>query len=119
MATVAIWLDGEHAKIFEFTSSGINHFQMKKHEPDHHTHNSKDHSKHSDHFFKDILSKVKDAKGLILFGPGEARTHFKTFVIEHNQHLAKKILANEAMDHPTDNQIIEHARKLIPVAHQQ
>ncbi|MBS1982640.1 MAG: hypothetical protein JST16_00595 [Bdellovibrionales bacterium] len=117
MTAFVLWIDSEHAKIFQFTPAGVETHAMKRAEPDHHTHASAE--KHnSEHFFHQVADKLKAATELLIVGPGLAKSHFKTHLEQHHhQALAKKVLGVEAMDHPTDAQIMAAGRKFFTKAH--
>lgn len=114
MATYVIWMDSEKAQIFNLKTSGIEKSHLEKHKGDHHTHSKKDH--HGDpateHYFRDLAVRLKDAEEVLILGPGLAKNHFKTHLENHHgEQLAKKIVGIENSDHPTDNQILAEARK--------
>lgn len=113
MSDYVLWLDSEKAMIFKFTLTGIVKTHLKKDSHDHHTHNKKDHHGDSDteHFFRDLALKLKNAEQLLILGPGLAKNHFKTHLeTHHTADLAKRIIGMETVDHPTDNQILATAR---------
>ncbi len=114
MADYVIWLDSEKAQIFSLKPSGIEKSHLEKKGMDHHTHNKRDN--HSDtaseHFFRDLAIKLKNAEKLLILGPGLAKNHFKSHLEKHhNGDLAKSIIGIENSDHPTENQILAAARK--------
>ena len=114
MADYVIWLDSEKAQIFNLKPSGIEKSHFEKSGMDHHSRNKKDH--HGDpateHFFRDLAQKLKGAEQLLILGPGLAKNHFKTHLETHHVNgLAGKVVGMENSDHPTDNQILEIARK--------
>ncbi|MGZ3722895.1 MAG: hypothetical protein ACXVA9_08205, partial [Bdellovibrionales bacterium] len=114
MSHNVIWMDTEKALIFDLKESGIEKSHVQRREIKHHTFNSKDH--HGDpsieHFYKDLAVKLNGVEELLILGPGEAKTHFKTFLETHYASgLAKKIIGVESSDHPTDNQILAAGRK--------
>jgi len=52
---------------------------------------------------------------VLLVGPGVAKNHFVSYLEEHHQKkLANRIVGTEAMDHPSDAQIVAFARKYFP-----
>lgn len=114
MSDYVIWLDSEKAHIFALKTTGIEKSHLEKSSMDHHTHNKKDHhgDSASEHFFRDLAVKLKDAEQLLILGPGFAKDHFKTHLeTHHTGGLAKKIIGMESSDHSTDNQILAEARR--------
>ena len=117
MSSLLLWIDSEHAKIFRFSPEGMQKQEMKRAEPDHHTHPHKeDHN--SEHFFHQVAESLKSAKEIIIAGPGLAKTHFKTHLEKHHHgNIAKNVIAMETMDHLTDPQIEATGRKFFKHAH--
>lgn len=116
MAIYVIWMDSEKAQIFNLKTTGIvkTHLEKDKHLGNHHTQNKKDHhgDPASEHYFRDLAGRMKDAEEILILGPGLAKNHFKSHLeTHHEQNLAKKIVGVENSDHPTDNQILAAARK--------
>lgn len=113
MALLAIWIDGEKAKLFEFTSEKLIHTELKDPSPLHHTHGEDQlaHQRKEHDFFKTFLPKLQEATEILITGPGVTKSHLQKFLVEHHAEIGKKIVACEASDHPTEPQIIELARK--------
>jgi stalled ribosome rescue protein Dom34 len=87
---------------------------MEKHTHDHHQRDK--HNQHTnpdeDHFFHSLAEKLRDGDKILLMGPGMAKKHFMTHLqTKHHHGLDAKVVGVENADHPTDNQILEIARK--------
>jgi stalled ribosome rescue protein Dom34 len=82
---------------------------------DHHTHqfDSIDHKNQEWHFFQEVATNLADADRLLILGPGVAKHHFRSYLVEHLPALAKKLVGCETVDHPTDNQIAAFAQKFL------
>jgi stalled ribosome rescue protein Dom34 len=117
----AVWLDHEHAKVFHFNRDSWEEsvLKMPKHQlssrakirDTHHrgeTHDQKE-------YFEAIAKAVDDAAEILVLGPGTAKLQFIKHVHENDARLEKRIVGVEGADHPTDRQIIEHARKYFVV----
>ena len=121
MASYVIWMDSKEGKIFDLLPEGpkVRHLHTHGHKnrmPPYGDNNS-EHHHHLDAFFKEIADSIKDAKEVIVLGPSEAKLHFKSYLEKHFAHtLATKLVAVETVDHPTDNQILAHARKFFKIA---
>ena len=113
MSACVVLMDSEHAKVFGITAAGITKKQFKQHDAapggahqSHHKHNSEE------HFFHEVAVAVGTVEELLVFGPGLAKTHFKTHLEKHRHaDLAKHLVGVETLDSLTDNQILEAARK--------
>ncbi len=113
MSACVVWIDSEHAKIFNISAEGIVKKTMHHHEVnpigahhDSHKHNAEE------HFFHQVATAIGSVEELLVFGAGMAKTHFKTHLEKHHHdQLAKHIIGVEPLDHLTDNQILEAARR--------
>jgi hypothetical protein len=64
----------------------------------------------TDHYIKEVISELKKADGVFVFGPSEMKHHLKT-QIENDRNLASKLSAVETADKMTDNQIVAAVKK--------
>ncbi len=111
MSAAIIWIDHSHAKIFNLHPGKVEAENLKKHEVHHHTHGDVAKHKNSDHLYQDVAKELTSVQELLLVGPGTARTEFKHWLDKHQANLAKRVVGNEACDHPTDPQIVALGRK--------
>jgi len=116
MANVVLWIDSDHAKIFELAGDTVTEKTLKRREIRHHTGSEKDHNHHKEgghKFFHDVATHLEGAARILLIGPGEAKTRFRGHVESHHPHghLGNKIIGEETVDHPTDGQIVALGKK--------
>ncbi len=113
MSIYAVQIDSENAKVFDFKDGEVTHHTYRSHEPDHHSGHAKDQDKKSEHFFQQVAGHLTGAKHLLLMGAGLGKDHFKSHLDKHHQHdLASVVTAVETVDHPTDGQLVAHAREV-------
>ena len=119
MSLVAIWVDHEHAKVFNYSTTGLTQEVYKTHHHEHHKHanDQAEHQRLEKNLFEQFTGKLGTAEQILILGPGNAKQHLQKFLQNHNAAFAKKIVGCEAMDHPTDPQIIEYARKFFKAEH--
>lgn len=116
MSAYVLWLDTQEAKLFKLVPQEAQKQHLKMHG---HKHFKHPHGKHEGHhhpdaerFYAEVAQSVKDASELLIMGPGEAKTQFKHHLDKHfKSTIAEKVVGIETVDHPTDNQILERARK--------
>ncbi len=113
MKVALIWLDREHARLFELSETGeleIKKFQA--HHTEHHTHarDAFDHQRGENHFFKEIASAMDGAEKLAIIGPGMAKYHFRSYLMEQKPMIARTIDKVESADHPSEAQVAAMAR---------
>jgi stalled ribosome rescue protein Dom34 len=113
MANYVVFIDLEHAKIFELHPGKIEEHSMRRHEIRHHNGSEKENNNHKNEekFFHQVASRLVGAHEVLLVGPGQAKTHFKHHMERHDHEVNKKVVGMETVDHPTDNQIVALAKK--------
>ncbi len=62
-------------------------------------------------FFDEVVAAIGDAREVLVVGPGQARTAFKTDLDRRHPNVAALVVAVEPMDHPTVDQLLAYARK--------
>jgi stalled ribosome rescue protein Dom34 len=113
MSIFVIWVDREHAKLFQFSNEKMERKTLQARHHDHHTHqhDQLDQKQQESAFFSLVVESLSEASRILILGPGVAKHHFQTYLMEHQPALAKKIVGCETVDHPTDPQIVALARK--------
>ena len=113
------WMDHNEARVFHFDAHTRERVTIHPGSPAHHLHPTKHlHNKraaeasHSDkHFHEGVAAALADAQEILLLGPGQAKTEFGAFLKARNPDLAKRVVATESADHPTDGEIVGRARR--------
>lgn len=117
MSIFVIWVDREHARIFQFSNEKMERKHLQARHQDHHTHpfDGIDQKKQESEFFTEVITHLAipevESTRILILGPGVAKHHFQNFLNEHQPALAKKVVGCETVDHPTDAQIAALARK--------
>ncbi|MFZ3231494.1 MAG: hypothetical protein WA160_14905 [Pseudobdellovibrio sp.] len=114
MLNKVIWMDSEKAIVFSMKLAGIERSQINKRILNHHTQNKKDmHTdSNAEHFYHDLATSLKEADQILIMGPGLSKKRFKNYLESHPANgIAKKIIALENSNHPSDNQILAASRK--------
>ena len=114
-----VWLDYREAKIFLITAGDVEAERVKAHTPHRQVHHKANevgsgHARDDAKYFEAILADIKDADSWLIVGPGETKKDLEKHLAthDHGADLKKKLAGVEAMDHPTDGELIAHARKL-------
>jgi DNA-binding transcriptional ArsR family regulator len=71
-------------------------------------------TKHLKAFYDDVLSTIRDAHAVLIFGPGEAKGELKKLMEQGN--LGKKILAIETVDKMTNREVAAKVREGYAIA---
>lgn len=114
LAVCVVWIDREQAKLFHLSQEKMERRQLHARHPGHHAHplDEIDRKRQEKQFFSQVGSEITGANKLLILGPGVAKHHFYNFLMEQMPALGKSVIGCETVDHPTDAQIAEMARKL-------
>ena len=116
-----IWMDSREAHVFKFNKDDVETDRIKAHLPF-----SKVHHKagvigsghmHTDHAYcHEVAEALSGVQEWILAGPGMAKEDMERYLSTSLPELHKTLLAVEPMDHPTDNELVAHARRFFKAA---
>jgi stalled ribosome rescue protein Dom34 len=108
-----VWIDHHEAKVFGLTKGT----SVETHFADHsqHLHKKADRSGHTahevDHAILDaVATALHGAEGILITGPGQAKSVLAGWLIEHHPAIAKKVWDIKPADHPTDAELVAEAR---------
>lgn len=111
-----VWIDHAEARIFSFNADDVEQSVLhpeRAHVHLHHKAGSIGTGKAAadPDFLRKITGALRDFGEFLLVGPGNAKTELSTYIADHEPALRPKLKGIEAMDHPTDGQIVAFARK--------
>jgi stalled ribosome rescue protein Dom34 len=69
-------------------------------------------------YLHSVIQAVKESKEILILGPGSAKLELIKHAHKHDAQIAEKIVGVETVDHPTDKEILAHARKFFYKADQ-
>jgi stalled ribosome rescue protein Dom34 len=111
-----VWLDHREARIASFSFDKSQVVEVHSHSPQRRIHRkareigsgkaADDHD-----FFDDIAESLADVREVLIAGPGNAKSAFETYITTRHVELAKRVVGIETLDHPTDGELLAHARQ--------
>lgn len=111
-----VWLDHQRAGVWQFTSTQEEHTVVHAHDQHQKVHSRK--STHGGHknpadarFFADIAGALAGTHEILVIGPAQTKLEFAAYLRDKHADLAKGIVAVESADHPTDAEVLAHARQ--------
>jgi stalled ribosome rescue protein Dom34 len=118
-----VWIDHHEARVFHFNVSEVDQFVIHAHNPTyqiHHKANSigSGHSVEDHAFLQQVVEAITDAGTVLITGPANAKTELVKHIEQHMPMLSAKIAGVETVDHPTDGELVAHARKYFRQDHQ-
>ena len=111
-----VWIDHREAKVFHFDAEHNEEVIVRnshEHQNLHHKANSGDsgHAAVDKEFLQRVVAEIATAGAILVVGPGSAKTELRTYTQRFRPDVAARIRAVEALDHPTDGQLLAHGRK--------
>ena len=108
-----VWIDSHEAKVFGLKKGNSTETHFADHAQ--HLHKKADRAGHmahdmDQHLMADIAEVLKSAEGILITGPGQAKTLFAGWLNEHHPAIAKKVWDIKPLDHPSDAQIVAEAK---------
>lgn len=113
---VIAWVDHTQAHIIHFNPEAAESEIIKTHSTHPHLHNKSGaqgsgHAPENSHYFDAIATAVNDAQEILIVGPGLEKLSLVKHLIKHHHDVAEKIISVETIDHPSDGQLLNYARK--------
>jgi hypothetical protein len=112
--SAVVWIDHTKAQVIHFDMDAAESESLKTHSTHPHTHQRHGDS-HSDdsntRFFNDIADVLKNCAQILVVGPAKEKTAFVAHLTTHVPAVAEKIKAVETVDHPSNGELLAHARK--------
>lgn len=106
-----VWIDHKEARVFHFNADQSDKLTLRAH------HASNKHNGHEDErFLHEVAQAVADAGEILVTGPANTKTALVKHIAKHDAHLLSRVAGVESADHPTDGQIVAHARAYFEAA---
>jgi stalled ribosome rescue protein Dom34 len=110
-----IWIDHKEARIFHVHPEATDETTVLA--PQHHVHRhpkghgeAREHPDDAHRFFGEVARGLEGVDAILIVGPSSAKLEFFRYVHEHERRLESKVVGIETADHPTDGQIVAHAK---------
>lgn len=117
-AHAVVWVDHHEAKILgvHVAERDASFERETIHGPSGQTHNKRHDDGHRHaldaQFAERIAKALAGASEILVCGPGAAKDELMSFLRDKHAPVAAKVVAIEAIDHPTEGQLADHARKV-------
>jgi stalled ribosome rescue protein Dom34 len=114
-AHAIVWIDHRSARIIAFSRDHHGVTVIADVDPSRQVHRKSGvvgsgHASPRGAFLEDVADALIGIDEIIVSGPGVAKTAFERHVAAHRPDVAAHIVAVESSDHPTDGQLLAHAR---------
>ena len=115
-----VWIDQAHARVFHFS---LDEADRKTIRPDHSVRDVSHGQKRTGHrvpmdreFLEKVAESIADAGAILSVGPAQEKDELAKFLAEKHPAIRARVEAVEAADHPTDGELLDHARRFVEAA---
>lgn len=110
-----VWIDHTNAQVIQFDQDASESESLKTHSTHPHPHqrHGDTHANEDDNsrFYDDIAAALKDIAQVLIVGPAQEKTAFMAYLTAKVPAVAEKVKAVETVDHPSNGELLSHARK--------
>ena len=116
-----VWMDSKEAHVFRFNAADVEKARIKADRPYGKIHHKagvvgSGHEHLDRAYFDDIAVALEGVEEWLLSGPHGAKEQMSAYVDRSLPLLKKKLFGVETSDHPTDGQLVDHARRFFKAA---
>lgn len=104
-----VWIDHHSAQVLQFDTEHVEAQKVKSHA--HHTrqHGSQVRAEHE--FYAEVCGALDGISEVLVTGSHQAMADFRHYVEKHRAAVVPQIVGYEAVDHPSEKQLVAMARK--------
>jgi stalled ribosome rescue protein Dom34 len=111
-----VWIDHREAHVFHFSPSDVERLILRPDDPTRHIHHKANsigsgHAAEDQAFLDTVAKSIADAGAVLITGPANAKTELVKHIQKHEPNLMKLIVGVETVDHPSDGELVDHARR--------
>jgi stalled ribosome rescue protein Dom34 len=113
-----IWIDHHEARVFHFSATDVERLVLHPDHPTRHIHHKANsigsgHASADHDYLHAVAESVADAGAVLIAGPANAKTELVEHIRVHDPQLTRLIAGVETVDHPSDAQLVAHAKKYL------
>ncbi len=110
-----VWIDHREARIFHLNREESEKQIMHPDHPTHQVHHKarsvgSGHARVDHEFLHEVAETLSDAGAILITGPANAKLDLMKHITDHHPQLASHVRGVETVDHPSDGQLLAHAR---------
>lgn len=116
-----VWIDHDQAHVIHFNPDQAEELVVRSRHHNGHLHHKRGETgagraPEDRHYFEQVETALAGAKEILIVGPANAKNELKKHMEQHAKALAACIVGLESIDHPTDGQLLKHAKKYFKAA---
>jgi len=111
-----VWLDHNEAHVIHISPDDVEKSVVQPVNPPRHLQRKRgsvsgSRQPEDPNYYHDVVEAMKGATEILIVGPGHAKLELIKHVHAHDHEMVDKIIGVETVDHPSDAQLVAHARK--------
>jgi hypothetical protein len=116
-----VWIDHRQARVLQFNPTEEDERVLHPEGAPAHLHHHANsigagHAAEDQKFFHQVVASLAGVKAVLITGPANAKFELVKHIEKHDPQLAKIIAGVEPLDHPTDGELVAHARRFFRAA---
>lgn len=110
-----VWIDHREAKVFHFNATDVQKLVLHPDHPTKHLHHKamsigSGNAAEDQNFLHAVAESIADAGAVLITGPANAKHELVKHIDRHHPKLMQIIAGVETVDHPSDGQLLAHAK---------
>lgn len=112
-----VWLDHHEARVFHLNAEQAEEVKVHPDNPARHLHHKagaigarQGHAAEDKAYYQGVADALADAMEILVVGPGQAKLVLLRHLHRHAPAVEAHVVGVETVDHPTDPQLVAHAR---------
>lgn len=111
-----VWIDHTEAHVMHISKDEVEKFTAHSSDKHPHLHHKRGsigsgHRGEDADYFAEVIRLLDGAHEILVVGPGSAKLELVKYAHKHHATVADRILGVETADHPTDGQVVAHAKE--------
>lgn len=122
-----VWIDQARARVLHFSlevaDKSLKEADKTTIHPDHSVRDVSHGEKRTGHrvpvdreFLEKVADALADAGAILIVGPGQEKNDLAKFLAEKHPSIRARVEGVESADHPTDGELLDHARRFVEAA---
>ena len=116
-----VWIDHHQARVFHFNENDVESEQVHPKHPTRHIHHKANsigsgHSAEDQKYFEAVVQAIGGAGAVLIAGPANAKHELVKHIERCDPQMRSRVAAVETLDHPTDGELLAHARRFFRAA---
>ncbi|MHB1083749.1 MAG: translational machinery protein [Thiobacillus sp.] len=111
-----VWLDHNEAHVIHISPDDVEKSVVQPANPARHLQRKRgsvsgSRQPEDQHYYHEVVEAMKGATEILIVGPGHAKLELIKHIHAHDHEIVDKVVGVETVDHPSDAQLVAHARK--------